>query len=208
MNRAALYSKIALAISPLLLILAACCGGDGNQEKGTGKTMGKWHVSEECDFAKLDTGPLDENPCSPQIDDPDFQGIVLNGPEEVLYDPGETVAGSSAFADVRVCGTCCFEFGFMGLQGKVQGSVLMVAVDASTQETFSGKLVTIQNPVAPPDAAGQGGGPTEGLLVESYFNPNLVETLGLPERPAEYIVYAVLGEIKSNTVRILVKERS
>jgi hypothetical protein len=89
----------------------------------------------------------------------------------------------------------------------VHGAVLLVAVDAATQETFSGKMTAINNPVPPPDDIPPGGA-TEGLLIESYFNPNLVEVLDLPERSAEYIVYAVIGEIKSNTVRIRVKERS
>lgn len=169
--------------------------------------MDKWHVNEECDFAKLTTGPLDENPCSPVIDDPDFQGIVIHAPELVTYEPGETIEGGVEFADVRVCGTASFEYSFLGLGGEVQEQILLVAVDAATHETYSGKLPGIENAVPPPDDLPVSDADTEGLIVETYFNPNLVEALGLPERPAEYLVYAALGEVKSNTVRIRVQER-
>lgn len=169
--------------------------------------MDKWHVGEECDFAELVTGPLDENPCSPVIDDPDFQGLVIHGPEVVVYDPGETIGGGAEFADVRICGTACFDYSFRGLGGEVQNEILLVAVDAATHETFSGKLPGIENAEPPPDDLPAANGPTDGLIVETYFNPNLVEALGLPERPAEYVVYAMLGDVKSNTVRIRVQER-
>ena len=208
MNRAGIITRTAWAISPLLLILAVGCGGNGSQNKETGNTMDKWTVREECDFARLKTGPLEENTCSPRIEAQDFIGIAINAPEEVFYEPGETVEGTMFFADVRICGTTCFGYDFMGLKGRLQGQILLVAVDAKTQETWSGKMVTVRNPVPRPEGMEQGGGPTEGLLMETYFNPNLVETLELPERPAEYIVYAVLGEYKSNTVRIRVLERS
>ncbi len=207
MIRVSVRRTAAPAVALLLLLLFVGCGAGKDQNKGIGNTMDKWHVNDECDFGALEEGLLSENACSPEIDDPDFQGIAINAPEEVLYHQGETIPGSSAFADVRVCGTGCFDHGFMGLGGEVHGAILLVAVDAATQETFSGKMTAINNPVPPPDELPQGG-PTEGLLIESYFNPNLVEVLELPERPAEYIVYAVLGEHKSNTVRIRVKERS
>ena len=208
MNRTNIMRSAGVAYLSLLVVMTIGCGETGNQEKGTGKTMDKWHVSEECDFGKLETGPLGANPCSPEIDDPNFLGIVINAPEEVLFDLDDPVEPSGAFADIRICGTCCFEFDFMGLEGRVQEEILLVVVNAKTQETWSGKMKTIQNPVPRPEGMDEGGGPTEGLLMESYFNPNLAETLDLPAGPAEYIVYAVLGEFKSNTVRILVKERS
>jgi hypothetical protein len=205
-NRAARAAGRA-ALALILLAVCGCLGGEdapGKDKDG----MDKWHVSEECDFSAFAAGLLEETACSPVIDDPEFVGIVLNAPERVVYEPGEPpVPGSDAFADVRVCGTACVEHGFLGLEGMVQREILLVAVDSATQETYSGRLPGIENAVAPPDDLPPGGGPTEGLLVESYFNPNLAELLDLPERPAEYIVHAVLGEMKSNIVRIRVEKQ-
>jgi hypothetical protein len=189
------------------LLLVTGCGG-ADKESGTGKTMEKWEINPECDFGNLETGIMRRNPCSPVINDPDFLGLVINAPEEVFYTPGETVEGSLAFADVRVCGTVSVDYAYGGYRGEVTDKILLVAVNAATQETWSGKMEPIPNPEQRPDGLGGGSADNEGLVMESYFNPNLVETLDLPERPAEYIVYAVLGEYKSNTLRILVKERS
>ncbi len=200
--------KPAIIFILLLPFLMAGCGGAKEKERGTGEIMEKWHIDQPCDFAKLDTDLMSQNPCSPVIDDPDFLGIVINAAADVFYDPGETVEGSLAFADARICGTVAVDYGFQGLRGEVTEEILLVAVNAATQETWSGKMEPIANPEQRPENLGGDGGPTEGLIVESYFNPNLVETLDLPEKPAEYIIYAVLGEYKSNTVRIRLKERS
>ena len=200
--------KLAVIFILLLPLLLLGCGGVKEKERGTGEIMDKWHIDQACDFAKLDTDLMSQNPCSPVIDDPDFLGMVIHAAQEVFYDPGESVEGSLAFADVRICGTVAVDFGFQGLGGEVTEEILLVVVDAKSQETWSGKMEPIANPEQRPVDLGGDAGPTEGLIVESYFNPNLVETLDLPEKPAEYIVYAVLGEYKSNTVRIRLKERS
>lgn len=198
----------AAGAAALLLVLAAGCGNDGAQEKGTALTMKKWHIDQQCDFERLETGLMNRNACSPVIDDATFQGIVIHAPATVLYRPGEPVEGSEAFADVRVCGTCCVSYSYLGLDGEVTAEILLVAVEAKTQQTWSGKMVPIRNPEPRPGNLGGEPVETEGMLIESYFNPNLVETLDLPETPAEYIVYAVLGQYKSNTVRIRVEKRS
>ena len=195
------------AAATVLLVLAGCCGGNRETEKGLEKAMSTWHIDPDCSFEGAEFDLMERNSCSPVIDDVDFEGIVIHAPEEVLYEPGEPVEGSEAFADVRICGTCCVDYAFGGLGGDVIEEILLVAVDAATQETYSGKMEPIPNPEERPDDLGGGPVDTEGLLVETYFNPNLAEDLALPERPAEYIVYAVLGEYKSNTVRIRVKER-
>lgn len=198
---------IRLLVTPLL-IAAAGCGQNAGEGNETGAIMDKWHVDPECDFGQFAAGLMDETTCSPVIDDPDFQGLVLNAPEQVVFVPGEPpIPGSMAFADVRVCGTACFDHGFMGLRGDVIDEILLVAVDSNTQETYSGKMEPVENPEEKPDDLGGGPVETTGLLVETYFNPNLAEVLELPERPAEYIVHAVLGESKSNTVRIRVESK-
>lgn len=208
--------RAAVAVFLLLPMLAAGCGRAGEKEadretetgseKGT--TMDKWHIDEACDFTALEVGLMDWNACSPAFDDPETQGLVIHAPAEVIYDPDQPDEATGAFADVRLCGTCNVDYSYLGLRGEVTEEILLVVVDASTHETWSGKMEPILNPEERPDDLGGEAGPTEGLLVESYFNPNLAETLDLPARPAEYIVYATLGDYKSNTVRIQVKERS
>lgn len=195
-----------------LLILAAGCGkakqAAHNQTKGAADTMAQWHRDALCDFGNLETDPMSRNPCSPVIDDPHFLGIAINAPEDVVYARDRPDEASGAFAVIPVCGTCCFDYDYLGLRGEVHQEILLVVVDAKTQETWSGKLNQIPNPEPKPAEMREGGGPTEGVLLESYFNANLAEILALPARPAEYIIYALLGEYRSNTVRIHLKERN
>jgi hypothetical protein len=41
--------------------------------------------------------------------------------------------------------------------------------------------------------------------IGGYLNPNLAVILDLPEQPADYVVYALLGSFESNRVRISVQ---
>lgn len=47
-----------------------------------------------------------------------------------------------------------------------------------------------------------------GDVITGHFNPNLAVVLELPERPADYIVYAVLGPYESNRVKVSVRDAS
>jgi hypothetical protein len=146
--------------------------------------------------------------CSPDIDDPDFRGIVLNAPEVVYFSPGESNPISGAFAQVIVCGAFAFDYDTMGLEGDFADSIVVVAVDEASRASFHGTMLGIEN--QEPEPAGIYGEVTPADLsddvIGGYFNPNLAVILGLPEKEADYVVYALLGPFESNRVRMSIRE--
>lgn len=151
-------------------------------------------------------GSLLSFPCSPEIEDPDFRGLVLAAPRTVRFTPGAHDPIQGTFAPVVVCGTYALE---ETMEDPVE-SIAFFAVDEARSEVFSGRMVTVQNRVpCPPhvqadlDAVRAD---LESYAVTGYFNPNLAHVLRLPERPARYVVYALLGPFASNRVVISVEE--
>ena len=158
-------------------------------------------------FETAAIGSLLESECSPQID---FmaEGIALRAPEEVYFRQGTAPKGRP-FAPVVVCGAYRFRYDTLGLNGNFVDEIVLVVVDASTNEIHSGKIprrATMARKPAPEkfDLTAQ---ELAERLIGGNFNPNLAEAFPLPAREAEYIVYATLGPHTSNRVRIKVRER-
>lgn len=162
-------------------------------------------------FAEVEPGSLLKYACSPKIDDFDFRGIVLNAPKEVYYERGARDPISGAFAPIVVCGSYCFQYDTLGLNGDFVESIVLVATNTKTNESYSGRMQRIENRVVGPPAIEAMGLKHEDFkdrVLTKYFNPNLATVLRLPEQSAEYRVWATLGTFKSNVVTIRVRERS
>ena len=162
-------------------------------------------------FDKVDPGSLLSYPCSPEISDRGFRGIKINAPDEIYFRPGQLDPLSGAFAKVIVCGTYCFQYDTLGLNGRFLESIVLVAVDAKSYETFTGNMQAIINPVEMPDQLEGSGLTHEDLkedIITEYFNPNLAEVLPLTPKEGEYFVYATLGPYKSNIVTIRLRDRT
>lgn len=157
-------------------------------------------------FDEVIEGSLLSNACSPEEPGPEFRGLLLAGPEVVTYEPGDFDPITGAFARVVVCGTYRLDFSTLDLDGDFVESIVLMAVDEARRETFNGTMATVENALAPPDADAFEPGDFAGDVLTGYFNPNLAVVLDLPERPADYVVYAVLGPYESNRVPISVRE--
>jgi hypothetical protein len=168
-----------------------------------GSEKSAWHVGEECRFGDWDVDEFRQHPCSPIIDDLAFRGIALNAPAEVEFEPGSPDPFTRAFTRIPLCGTCRFDYNAMGLDGEFADAVLLVATDAVTHETYSARMQSQEDlePVA--DDSGEEMD-LSGVVVQQYFNADLAVLLDLPAGEAEYIVFATLGEFKSNPVRLKV----
>ena len=194
-----------LAMAALLPV----CRFEHGETLEPGEESNMWHLNSSGNFADPRMKPFSRNECTPVVDDPEFRGIVIDAPPQVEFRTGQRTPGSSAFALIRLCGICRFDYHFMGLDGDFIEAILIVAVDDETNETFSGKLTLVTNAEPqPPDLLGRDLVKQDytGLVVEEHFNPNLAQALRLPARSAQYVVYATLGEYKSNSVRIRVSE--
>jgi len=182
-----------------LIVAIAACDGDPQPDE---------LEMEEPGFEEVVDGSYMEYDCSPDINDPDFRGIMLSAPEVVTFLPGSSNPITGAFAPVIVCGAFSFEYTTMGLDGDFADSIVIIAVDEQSRRSFRGTMSGIENEI--PQPGGMDGDPTAedfaGDVIGGYFNPNLAVILNLPEQEADYIVYALLGRHESNRVRISVRE--
>lgn len=162
-------------------------------------------------FEEVEASSLLSYRCSPEITKRDFRGIVLNGPGEVYYEPGLPDPLSGSFAKIIVCGTYQFKYDTLGLNGNFVESIVLVAVDVKSNQTYSGTMAMPYNKTVVPDAVESMGLQHQDFkddVITKYFNPNLAEVLKLPEHEADYFIYATLGPYKSNVVRVGVRKRS
>jgi hypothetical protein len=150
-------------------------------------------INRKADFSKV-RGLLAPNECTPEPDG-DFEGILINAPEEVLFEgAGELAAGTV----IPLCGRCKLPYDYLGLDGAFVPAMLFVAVNAATHRAHAGRLEPTPNRLPPPGPRV----PQPGLRVGKYFNPNLAAIMTLPAEEADYLVYATLGAYQSNVLRV------
>ena len=158
----------------------------------------------EDSFADVIEGSYSGYDCSPRIEGSEFRGIKINAPKVVRYTPGVSDPLYGGFARIIVCTT--YEFGFteFDFSGDVEDFIVFVAVDEQSLASYSGTMTSgIDDDVAEFDDdvfLGERLDPIAG-----YLNPNLAVIMDLPEKDADYIVYAVLQQFESNRVRISVR---
>lgn len=142
-------------------------------------------------------------PCSPEITDEDFRGIVLNGPKRVLFGEDTRDPRFGGFARMYVCGVCQFDHDYLGLGGNFATNITFFAVNAKTHRVHPGRLSAgIQiRPTRDPDD------PRQNVVTGQWFNPNLARITDIPAEEGDYLVYATLGDHKSNTVTIQLRRK-
>lgn len=191
--------KTIIAVLFAIIVIPAC--GDGADMKGSTMT----DKQNDDSFADVIEGSYSGYDCSPKIEGSDFRGIKINAPKVVKYTPGVSDPIYGGFAKIIVCAT--YEFGFekFDFKGDVEDFIVFVAVDEQSLTSYSGTMTSgIDHDVAEFDddelSLGEPLDPIAG-----YLNPNLAVIMNLPEKDADYIVYAVLQQYESNRVRISVR---
>jgi len=194
--------KLAFALLCLTVALGAC-NGDSKSDKSEMTDKFSNPV-----FNEVVEGSYMDYACSPVIDDLDFIGIKLNAPEVVTFVPGGLNPINGSFAPVIVCGSYSFKYTTLGLNGRFVNAIVLVAVDEKSRMSFHGTMSGVVNAIPEPQGAGDGLTAEDfaGDTIGGYFNPNLAVILGLPEKEADYVVYALLGPYESNRVRISVRQ--
>ncbi len=153
-------------------------------------------------FAEVIEGSYSGFDCSPEIDDAELRGIVINAPEVVNYTPGVSEPLHGGFARIIVCATYHFGFTKFDFKGDVEDSIVFVAVDEQSLVSYSGTMAAYNDDIAERDEEVS----KERLdPIAGYINPNLAVIMNLPEKDADYVVYAVLQQFESNRVRISVR---
>jgi len=92
-----------------------------------------------------------------------------------------------------------------------ESEVVIIAVDEGRLEAHWSTLGSQGSPASPtgddpPTAPGAKSlDQMEDVVITSFFNADLVETLELPEQDATYVVYVALGPYVSNAERVTLK---
>jgi hypothetical protein len=141
--------------------------------------------------------------CSPEITDDDFRGIVLNGPKRVLFGPDTRDPRFGSFTRMIVCGVCQLDHHYLGIKGNFSTKITFFAVNVKTHRVHVGRLhAGIEVfPERDPDD------PRQNVVTGEWFNPNLALISDIPPEEADYLVYATLGDYKSNTVTIQLRRK-
>lgn len=165
---------------------------------GTAQFGGNMAIDDAL-FRKVPLNTREPNPCSPKDLGPKWRGIVIQAPKRVLLGSGENTG--QAFATVPICGLYTLD-----LVNLMNGSPMrLIAIDRATRKMYTGAVVDADpSPDAPPPDDGEPVDPAalKGLATSSYFNPDLVNYVGLPARSAVYDVMVEYGGVQSNKVTI------
>ncbi|TYK64492.1 hypothetical protein [Colwellia echini] len=176
-----------------------------------------YEIPINCDFSTITNANNSENDCSPKLTDSFFStysGILINAPKEVLWPKGVSFADNPVGPwgetegplRLMVAGLIRLPYKSMGLKGNFSDTILVIAVNQATGESYSGRMPQpdllpepdfINNLSERPRSEKDG-----DVLISDNFNFDLVHDLGIPIMDASYHVYATLGEYKSNTVTI------
>ncbi len=177
-----------------------------------------YEIPEECDFSQVpnNLGQLSE--CTPKLT-PEFfnpfQGILINAPTNIEWDGNLNLEDFLVTPNgnregplrIMVAGLLKVPEGTLELDDGFDERVMLVAVNQKTAKTYSGNMRTSgfkPEKIEMPGAEEQ----TEKHDVEELFNIDLVENLKVPIATANYSVYAVLGDYKSNIreIKVTVKK--
>lgn len=170
-------------------------------------------LPQDCDF-----NAGDMRTCAPQLLPPysnPFRGILINGPKIVewpkndspdnyMLDPFGRTMGSPFI--LNISGLYQLPYATLGLSGDFSYEILVVAVNEKTSEVYKGKMERVGDvsilPELPSDEVND-----KNRISSSHFYLDLVNDLDIPITSAAYIVYATLGEYKSNvlTIKTIVK---
>jgi hypothetical protein len=186
----------------LLLALAAGCQKKHDEVKH--RVTAPYVIPNVPDsaFAEVE-GEFLSSSCSPEITDDDFRGIVLNGPKRVLFGESTKDPLFGSFTRMIVCGVCVFDHDYLGLKGNFSTKITFFAVNAKTHRVHVGRLYAGIEvlPERDPDD------PRQNVVTGEWFNPNLALISDIPQEDGDYLVYATLGDYKSNTVTIQLRRQ-
>lgn len=203
-------SPAALLLAALLLAVSGGCEVPAGRPRSApaqkGFTMAKKQQDNNERFEKIPIGELGPNACSPMPPGAAFKGILIDAPTEVAFKKGQRFGRSGAFARVPICGFYRLSPASPPKPGTILEAMKLVAVDLETGQRYVGAMIDPDPAEPPPPRPAPSRAALANVTVSGYFNPNLVEYVPLPARPAAYQVHVELDDMKSNTVKIRLVE--
>jgi len=205
----------------LILVLTPFFGNtiDMNETK-----IAQYKLPESCDFLQAESNSSQSFDCSPQLTPKfsnSYQGVLINAPKQVLWDKDLDLNdfAVSPFGEregplrLMISGLLKVPYGTLNISDDYIYDVIIVAVNQKTSKVYSGRMnrrgekpqeIDFSLAFDPIFGNESSDNSLKGDVKEN-FNIDLVQNLKIPIVSADYSVYAVLGDYKSNTREIKVK---
>lgn len=162
-----------------------------------------YEIPENCNFNTVDN-TSSSNECSPKINTPTFEGLIINVPKIINFKD-----------DMEAILACTYSFSNktdLGNLKEVRNSIVFTVIDTKTHVPFSGVVQGLHNPILPPNLQATVNQmkktsdeiPTQ--YQEGYVNINLFDVVSMPKETGKYIVYATVSNYKSNVVEFEIVE--
>jgi len=165
-------------------------------------------INRQCDFSQAEE-PFGPNPCTPELGREHENVIRINAPEEVLFTVVDDGPLDERMANFIVCGATMMRAETLHELGisDALGALMLVAVDAKTHKSYTGRIARLGTSIPMPDDLEKDLPPMVGYVFGESFNPNLVRSFELLAVETDYDVHVVLGPFKSNVLRVRLRRK-
>jgi hypothetical protein len=155
-------------------------------------------------FSKVQFDSTEPNPCSPKDPGPDWRGILIQAPRQVMLMQDVKTGQQEAQAAIPICGYFMIDV----TDTEKSPPMTLIAIDRLTKKVYSGAMVKEDPRPQEPAPETEPVDPEllKGLASGGYFNPNLVEYVRIPAHTAVYDVMVEYGGMQSNKVTIEIVE--
>lgn len=145
-------------------------------------------------FETIQLDRMAESACTPPLGGWDYRGIKLNAPTKVII--------SEEFV-LPLCGAWKFSEKFVNKFKDIDNEIVIVVTDMKTFKSYSSNL---RKPGWQYPEIGKSIGTNEELETNTtggWFNIDVYDYIqNLPQKPAKYLIYALVGDVKSNVVEV------
>lgn len=145
-------------------------------------------------FETIQLDRTGKSACSPELGGWDYRGIKLNAPTKVII--------SDEFV-LPLCGGWQFSDKFLNKYKNIHTEVVLVVTDIRTFKPYSGNL---RKPGFEYKENRKAVGTDQELeenTVTHWFDIDVYDYVqNLPQKPGKYLIYALVGDVKSNVVEV------
>ena len=154
-------------------------------------------IPASCNFNSIDL-PFFSNDCSPRIKGMNT-GLVINSPTTVKLTDNFSIKIASTYSHKPI--------NKLNLAQPIRNSIVFIAVNTETHIPLSGVIEEDDMGEESPDLSEIDPEVLKTKIIGGYVNADLVSLLGIPAKPATYIVYATVGPYVSNKIELNVTSK-
>jgi hypothetical protein len=145
-------------------------------------------------FETIQLGRMEESACTPPLGGWDYRGIKLNAPTKNII--------REEFV-LPLCGSWQFSDKFINKFKNIHTEIVIVVTDMKTFKSYSGNLRTPGFEYKENRKAVGTDEELEENTAASWFNIDIYDYVrDLPQKPGKYLIYALVGDVKSNVVEV------